>query len=840
MLFAARRHVAAANLSRILVAAGLVFATAAYAQSEKEELPLTATLTLGFDSGLPARRGDAWTPLSALLENLGDPIKGRLVAQVYYGLEPADIFYSCPVDLPTGSRKMYHVAVFLPGEGAEVQVSAEYGRKRVLLGQLATPVVEDQLVGALTRERDRLNFLATGPEEAGEIQTIRRILYVDAQTLPTQWIAYHGLDVVIWAGGQVETALLPEQLSAFRNWLTMGGRFVLFAGSLRQELTDTPWAEFLPLELTSSETLPAGTLLEGSLFRDPQTLSRPVVVSTGTLVKSLQPRVLLRAGDIPVVVEVDWGAGTVIYCAFEPQPSLLTSGEATLYLWDVLLTGLGSLPVYVTAQLDPIVSRFLRSLVQAELPSAWFIAGFLGLYILLVVPLNYLVFRRFRRLEWAWLMVPVWAVVFTVAAYHIGAIYQKGTVSLNALSVIEAFPSSTRGRATSFVSVYSPVRRWYDVRFTRGNVFPLLVGEDGFFGSGLSPRAGQTLAVHYDPDATVIADILIHHWSQRIVKAAHAVDLGNGVAIDLTWDNETLVGTVTNRTPYTILDPALYVMDRRYRLGARLEPDQSRSVPLSYEPCDLPRLEEEVARLQGMVPYSPRGRAAPRTSGVGEFAPLYRYWLHYDPFGKDLSLFTGWVNHLFLQPELDRSISQQEGRALLAILFSAYSWPAGIIQIPPSSWYIQRSFVRGMPFLVGRRVSESLSVQPGRQTEYALMTDLPLRGCQVRRLRIEPADAFIRQLRDHGVSNKPIICIQNRRTKEWQEVPWRLSNRRVDPWAVEAEDVADPHAYVNQRSGTIAIQIDNRGSLPIGVGDDSLTVTLEVDYRGYIGGQRGL
>lgn len=842
MLSLPKRLFTAANRRCIVVAAWVFVVTPAYAQSENEALPLTATLTLGFDSSLPARRTDTWTPLSALLENGGDPIQGRLVAQIYYGQESTDIFYSCPVDLPTGSRKMYRIPVFLSGETAEVQVVLEYGRKQVALGHLATAALDDQfeIVGALTRERDSLNFMGTRPEEAEEEQTIRRILYVDAQTLPTEWIAYQGLDSLIWAGGQAETALLPEQLSAFRSWLTMGGRLVLFAGSLRQELTETPWAQFLPLELTGSQTLPAGTVLEGSFFRDPQTLSRPVVVSTGTLHEALKPRVLLRAGEIPVVVEVDWGAGTVIYCALAPQLVLLTSPAATLHLWDVLLTGLGNLPASVTIQFDPVVERFLRSLVQAELPSAWFIAGFLGLYILLIVPVNYFVFRRFRRLEWAWLMVPVWAIVFTVGAYHIGAIHQQGTVNLNALSVIETFPNSTRGRATSFISIYSPVRSWYNVRFA-GGVFPHLITGGAFFGPSLPTSSDQTLLVHYDPDTTVIADVLIHHWSQRMVKAAHAIDLGEGVAIDLSWDDDRLVGTVTNRTTYTIHDPILYILDRSYRLGDRLEPRQSRSVPEVSQQFDRRKAEEELGERGLLAPYLVRRSRRLSTWGtqqIEQFALLYRCWLYTDPFGRNLSLLTGWIDHLFLEPELDRSVSRQKGQAVLAVLFSPYSWPTGVIRIPPTSWHTQSLFVQGWPG-VSRRMGDFLRVQPGKSEEFTLVTDLPLRGSQIRRLRILPKPAFAQQL--YGSSGREaIIYVQNQQAKKWKEIPWKMSEVRQTMMIIGSEDVADPHLYVKMRTGTIAIRIENPGLGVVRVPADPLTVTLEVEYRGSADDQRGL
>ncbi|MFH1739793.1 MAG: hypothetical protein ABIH23_12350, partial [bacterium] len=796
----------------------LVLLPAGPARSQEEPPPLTATITLGFDPSQAERRTDTWTPLSVLIENEGDPIQGQIVAQVFYGQIPTDIFYCCPVDLPTGSRKMYRMALYLPGSTAEVQVCLVDGKKQTVLGTLAAPTLEYgvDVVAALARDRDSLKFMQGVPEGSDEVE-YRRILYTDVQTLPTDWISYQSLDTLIWSGGQSEIRLLPEQMSAFRRWLTMGGRLVMFVGAQRQELTGTLWEQFTPLKLTATQTLPNGTALEGPIFREQQTLRGPLVVSVGELHKSLHPRVLLRAGEIPLVVEVDWGAGVVVYCAFEPRPNMLTSPEATLDLWDSLLVNSGTLPASVTPQLDEPVSEFLRSLLQVELPSAWFIAGFLGLYILLVVPVNYFVFRRFRRLEWAWLLVPVWAIVFAFAAYHIGAIYQRGTVSFSEISFIEALPRSTHGRTASYLSIYSPIRHWYTVTFPGVDTFPQVVKLGESFTSRFSTSPGESLSARYEPEASKISDVLIHHWSQRMVKACHSVDLQGGVEMDLRWNERSeLVGEITNKTPYTILEPRLYALDRYYRLAERLEPDSSCPIPENYEPIEA-HLGQSRPQPWMFSRRRPGGMIAP-VSVSGEVTDWYWETMRYDSIGRGLSLFTGRIGHLFLEPELDRPIDKREGQAILAIVFDPYRWSSGVFQIRPESWHSEIVYTEGFSSPVDRD-SGMITIERGESVECGLVTRFNLRKSQIRRLQIGlggPNSMFRGGINSGGGGygfrgarpdarisldlfnyKQANIYIKNRRTDEWEPIRWKPDARGM----LQPLDMPEPQRYLQRRPG---------------------------------------
>jgi hypothetical protein len=79
-----------------------------------------------------------------------------------------------------------------------------------------------------------------------------------------------------------------------------------------------------------------------------------------------------------------------------------------------------------------------------QLPSLNLIALFTLGYVLLLVPINYLVLKRLDRKELAWLTTPAIIVLFSVGSYAIGASTRAHIVSFNRVAVLETQAGSDR------------------------------------------------------------------------------------------------------------------------------------------------------------------------------------------------------------------------------------------------------------------------------------------------------------------------------------------------------------------------------------------------------------
>ena len=100
-----------------------------------------------------------------------------------------------------------------------------------------------------------------------------------------------------------------------------------------------------------------------------------------------------------------------------------------------------------------------------KVPGAGFVLTCLGIYLLVLVPLNWLVFHVIERIEWAWFAVPLiallgtWAVV-KQAQLDIGFVRSQTEVGL-----LELHGNYPRGILTRYAAFYSSLATTYEVTF---------------------------------------------------------------------------------------------------------------------------------------------------------------------------------------------------------------------------------------------------------------------------------------------------------------------------------------------------------------------------------------
>lgn len=100
-----------------------------------------------------------------------------------------------------------------------------------------------------------------------------------------------------------------------------------------------------------------------------------------------------------------------------------------------------------------------------EIPKSSLIAKSLGIYLLLLVPVNYIVFRLLGRLEYAWLAVPVIAIggafwVARLARLDIG--FARSQTEFALLEMHAGYP---RGHLSRVIAIYNSLSSNYEIAF---------------------------------------------------------------------------------------------------------------------------------------------------------------------------------------------------------------------------------------------------------------------------------------------------------------------------------------------------------------------------------------
>ena len=120
------------------------------------------------------------------------------------------------------------------------------------------------------------------------------------------------------------------------------------------------------------------------------------------------------------------------------------------------------------SEFNPVSNAAREVLTDAaavRVPGAGFVIGCLGFYLVVLVPLNWMVFRSLGRVEWAWIAAPVIALLGTLvivrqAQLDIGFVRSQTEVAL-----LELQASHSRGLLSRFTALYSSLSTTYDVTY---------------------------------------------------------------------------------------------------------------------------------------------------------------------------------------------------------------------------------------------------------------------------------------------------------------------------------------------------------------------------------------
>ena len=393
----------------------------------------------------------------------------------------------------------------------------------------------------------------------------RYLLFTEKVLLPREVTGYQSISAVLWDGGDL-TELDPERSLALRGWVFQGGTLIVAGGENAERIKQSFLHDILPVEvLGQSSTEPTEDFRRA--FGSAPSFGGPILISSARLRQ--HGRVLVGTTERPLIVEGKYGVGRVVFLAFSLTAPGLRNWDGQKALLAMLFRPTRSrLLSAVTGDSRRWIDGRLKGNLLAELPSPLFILAFLGLYIVLVVPVNYLIFRRYRRLELAWFALPVIAIAFGLIAYNIGYFSQSRTLDTDEITFVEGMAGSPLATAKTFLAIYSPARMNEPIRFPDRPVFsrPLLATD--FMARGFGPqrdpsaRGRNPLTVTYANGFDVF-DFVIHPWAARSLECDYVADLGGQIDAGLTFEGDRLTGTITNHLGYDLNDAALILPSSR-------------------------------------------------------------------------------------------------------------------------------------------------------------------------------------------------------------------------------------------------------------------------------------
>jgi hypothetical protein len=337
-----------------------------------------------------------WVPFRITVSNQGAPITGRLVVRAESDANPSTQVreFVKPVQLPTGSRQLHEIAVFLnsgrkepevilmngedPIASTTVKVEGNYGANDQL--EIAVVDTEQTTLNSISskeifRQSNRPPFKsalaqlvqaqsaqaqAAGPSAAGPQQPVQtppgqlppppqrrrssrwsasnqqgpsaHPVVIASEDLPRHFVSYDGLDAVV-LGDAPLSQLTAEQSESLKMWVASGGMLVVTAAADLAGLRSSGLDPILPIEALGSVTasaLPELTQTYGRFESSDPLLIVSSVARPGSAT-------LIGDPDRPIVAERFYGSGLVRFVAINPKLNPYRGWGAGKELWNDLL-----------------------------------------------------------------------------------------------------------------------------------------------------------------------------------------------------------------------------------------------------------------------------------------------------------------------------------------------------------------------------------------------------------------------------------------------------------------------------------------------------------------------
>lgn len=668
----------------------------------QQQSAVALTIRAGFDGFV---HESMWLPVRVTVSNDGPDVDGILQIEMprYDG---STVTFARPIELPRQSRKEVFMYVISDGYMNAVQVNLLQGDE--VLADAATRVSQltqtDLLFGVLAGNPSAFQMLADVDPVSGQ----GFVAQLSLDELPPASAAWRSLDVLVVSDADTG-ALAPAQHAALETWLAGGGRLIVAGGAGWQRAT-AGIGDLLPVNVASTTTIANLGALGAYALETPP--SEPAQVTTGSVARDAE--VLLTTEGVPLIVERSVGYGSVDYLAFDPALAPFSGWRGMEGLYRNLLAVHSQRPSWAHALRNWYnAGEAVNSVPGVDLPSTIQLCAFAGAYIFVVGPLNFILLRRMKKREYAWLTVPALVVLFSGISYLAGFTFRGTRPILHRLSVVQLWEGSQRAQVEMLVGVFSPRRARYDVE-VEGDALPGPLPSNSFTGPAGSSIGETTLEMG---DAAVVRGMQVEggaiksfvvHGQAPAPQFASQLAYQLGGAAGGAGPNVSLSGTITNLSDLALRDVVVLAPSAVQAIGD-VGPGQELTVNLSLA-AGQASPASPIASAQvlppGVVagPFLGGGYGSRYDSTIDDIlggSGSYSYyddretyrrysllqWL-VDPYSggsRGTGVFlVGWANAAPLRAEiLERAFTAEDETLYIVSLTPQISASGGTIAIPP-------------------------------------------------------------------------------------------------------------------------------------------------------------
>jgi hypothetical protein len=181
-------------------------------------------------------------------------------------------------------------------------------------------------------------------------------------------------------------------------------------------------------------------------------------------------------------------------------------------------------------------------------PEPGFVLKMLGIYLLVLVPVNWILFRLLGRVEWAWIAIPVISIVGAIMVVRMASLDIGFLRSQSQIGVLELPTNYSRGHLTEYSALYTSLSTIYSINFEdqTGLALPFAANANRMSTGGELMRAVQ----FEQRTENSAKNILVNSNSTGMLHQEAIADIGGAI----TFEERDGLAVLTNGSQLKILD----------------------------------------------------------------------------------------------------------------------------------------------------------------------------------------------------------------------------------------------------------------------------------------------
>ena len=468
---------------------------------------------------------------------------------------------------------------------------------------------------SLVKKQSDFLYLTVGAPsgfEFTESSAEREINVFDVESpslLPMNALGYEAVNAVIISG---KYQMDQQRSEALRDWVQLGGHLVISVATETEQYKNSPLAEWVPVSVSGQSQLRE---LSGLEIFTGGNVRIPIRRSAQTAKFSFKSGKALAEGlNGPLLVRTAYGFGRVTFLGVDLN-------RAPLSEWKILNNFCRKVVLHPISEKNSNRSNNRRQLTHSGITelasqinasqeyfpdlkrsSIWSVMGMIMGYLLLIGPFDYLLVHRIlKKPHLTWVTFPT--MVLLVGTFGIlGASSNGDQLQLNQLDILDIDGSSNLARTRSWMTVYSPETRRYQVSAKPLNVnWQPTQADQPIAPTSTAPRLSwngipeETFGGMYRsggidlgspgyqlfPNAAGVKNLPINIWSTSNLQAEWNYKSPSFIQSQLKGNGlGRLSGTFSHNLPFALEDWIIAYGKRVYRpLAGRLKKQKPKLLP---------------------------------------------------------------------------------------------------------------------------------------------------------------------------------------------------------------------------------------------------------------------